>query len=72
MGCSENRDSNLAKGLCLIDELIPSVVPRPRVALGVLVGHDGPDGLHDGGGDKVLRGNELQALEMQGSWVHQS
>ena len=54
--------SDLAKGLCLIDELISAVVPCPRVALRVLVGHDRPDGLHDRRRNEILRWNELQAL----------
>ena len=43
-----------------VDELAPAVVSRPRIALGVLVGHDAALGLQDSLADEVLRGDHLQ------------
>jgi hypothetical protein len=40
--------------------LAPAVVPPARIALGVLVGHDGTDGLEHGLGDEVLGRDELE------------
>ena len=43
----------------LVDDLAALVVPPPRVALGVLVGEDRPDGLHRSERGEVLRGDEI-------------
>ena len=59
----------LAQALGLVDELVAAIVARARVALRVLVGHDGAHGLHDGGRDEVLGGDELQALRAVGQCV---
>ena len=40
--------------------LAPAVVAAARIALGVLVGHDGADRLEHRLGDEVLRGDQLQ------------
>ena len=42
----------------------PSRLPCARVPLGVLVGHDRADRLHDRGRHKVLRGDQLKALRI--------
>src|SRR5439155_16171259 len=47
-----------------VDPLAPAVIPAPRVALGVLVRQDAPHGLHDGGAGVVLRGDELDLLDL--------
>merc|ERR1712010_331452 len=54
----------LAEALGHIDELVSAVVPRAGVALRVLVGHDGSEGLHDGLGGEVLGRDELEALPL--------
>mmetsp|Transcript_23343 Transcript_23343/g.52648 ORF Transcript_23343/g.52648 Transcript_23343/m.52648 type:complete len:256 (-) Transcript_23343:303-1070(-) len=50
----------LAKQLQLIHELVPAVVTGAGLALGVLVGHDGAEGLQDGARREVLRSDQLQ------------
>ena len=56
----------LAQDLGLVDELVAAVVAGPGVALAVLVGHHGADGLHHARGGEVLRGDQLQALRWRG------
>mmetsp|Transcript_23839 Transcript_23839/g.67519 ORF Transcript_23839/g.67519 Transcript_23839/m.67519 type:complete len:374 (+) Transcript_23839:342-1463(+) len=53
-----------AERLRLIDELVPSVIPRSGVALGVLVHHHGADGLEHRLRGEVLRGDEAQATAL--------
>ena len=50
-----------------VDELAAAVVALAGIALGVLVGEDGPDRLQDRLGDEVLRGDhlELRALPLR-------
>ena len=52
----------LANELDAVNELVAAVVPRVGLALRVLVGQAGAQGLHDGCGREVLAGNELNAL----------
>ena len=54
----------LAQRLGLIDELVPAVVPRARVSLGVLVGHHATHGFHDGAAGEVLGRDELQPFPL--------
>src|SRR5579872_810822 len=46
--------------LDLVDHLAAAVVAAARIALGVLVGGNRPDGLENGRPGEVLRGDELQ------------
>lgn len=48
----------------LVDLLVPAVVPRPRVPLAVLVGHDRSQGVVHRLGREVLRGDEDQAVPL--------
>jgi hypothetical protein len=48
------------EGFRHVNELAPSIVAPPRVALGILVGQGGASRLHHRGAHKVLRGDELQ------------
>jgi hypothetical protein len=68
-----------AKVLDLVDELVASVVPVARQALGVLVGEGAAQGLDDGEGGEVLRRDQLDASalaplllldEVVDFWVH--
>lgn len=48
----------------LVDLLVAAVVPRPRVALAVLVGHDRAKGVVDRLRREVLRRDEHQAVPL--------
>mmetsp|Transcript_123991 Transcript_123991/g.332958 ORF Transcript_123991/g.332958 Transcript_123991/m.332958 type:complete len:366 (-) Transcript_123991:23-1120(-) len=54
----------LAQVLDLVDDLVASVVARPRLALGVLVGERGSERLHARPGREVLRRDQLDRIDL--------
>ena len=50
--------------LDLVDELATAVIPLAGQTLGVLVGQDRADGLHDGGAGVILRGDQLELVAL--------
>ena len=48
----------------LIHDLATAVIARAGIALGVFVGQHGAHGLHDLFADKILRGNQLDAMHL--------
>jgi hypothetical protein len=44
----------------LVVEAAAAVVARTGVAFGIFIGEDGAGGFHDGGGDVVLAGDQLE------------
>jgi hypothetical protein len=54
----------LAQGLDLVDVLVAAIVAGTGVALGVLVGHGGAEGIEDGTGRDILRGDEDDGLAL--------
>lgn len=60
--CSEGAGS--AQTLDLVDDMVAAVVAGAGEALGVLVGEDGAEGVQDGLGGEVLRGDELETAPL--------
>mmetsp|Transcript_41269 Transcript_41269/g.115267 ORF Transcript_41269/g.115267 Transcript_41269/m.115267 type:complete len:251 (+) Transcript_41269:1164-1916(+) len=54
----------LAQVLDLVDDLVASVVARPRLALGVLVGERRSERLHARPGREVLRRDQLDRIDL--------
>lgn len=54
----------LAQQLRLVDVLVAAVVPRPRVALAVLVGHGRAQRVEDGPRRHILRRNQDDGLAL--------
>jgi hypothetical protein len=54
----------LAEKLNLVNVLVATVVPGTRKTLGVLVGHGRPEGVENGPGGDVLRGDEDDGLPL--------
>lgn len=54
----------LAKQLDLVNVLVSTVVPGTGKTLGVLVGHWRAEGIEDGAGGNILRGNEDNGLSL--------
>ena len=60
LGPEQGRAPPAGQVLDLVDDLVSPVVTPTRIALGVLVGEDGPGGGQHGRRGEVLRGDELQ------------
>ena len=54
----------LAQPLGLVDELVATVVPRPRVPLRVLVLHHAPQRVQHRLGGEVFRGDEVDEVPL--------
>lgn len=54
----------LAEQLDLVDVLVAAVVAGAGLALGVLVGHGRAEGVEDGAGSDILRGNKDDGLPL--------
>lgn len=58
------KGTPLAKGLNLVDVLVAAIVASTGVALRVLVGHGGAEGIENGAGRDILRSNENDGLAL--------
>ena len=58
------------EGFHLVHILAAAVIARAGVTLGVFIGQMAPHSLHNGGGDKVLRGDQLNMIPLTSQLTH--
>ena len=66
LGAEEGLEPVAGEVLHRVDEFAAAVVAVAGVALGVFVGEDAADRLHDGGAGEVLAGDHLQPFLLPG------
>ena len=58
------------EGFDLVHILAAAVIAGAGIALGIFIGQMAPHGLHDGGRDEVLRGDQLDMIPLPSQLAH--